>query len=705
MEQRYSRDEIIDALFAITDQDDYNVWIGVGMVLKENGFDVGIFDDWSRQFTKYVPGCCQEKWDKLDDEPRSTGPIKSIGSIIYEAKKNGWRKRGEPLAWDSPIGGKFVSPKKLALPRYPGSPAEQLKAYLRSVFQDSDIVGYVNESKWNDKQEKMVPANSGVYDRTAGDIIANLPPKGDINWAIGDTDPEGGAWIRLNPLDGQGVEDKNVVAYRYALVESDEGTPEEQYAIIKALKLPTAAVVYSGKKSVHAVVHIDAPNRDIFRSRVDTLFEVCRYNGLVVDEKNKNPSRLSRMPGVKRGDQDQYLVEVGGETASWFEWLEVVKRLNRAKEIKRMGDYREELEAFEDEPVVDGIISRGEAAMLSSGSKVGKTWAMMGLALATLSGTPFLGMKCFEGKILYIDNELREPMICDRLESLCINHDRLFGDKWEPLIDEYSYISNRQRLSNVDDVIDDIDLACELHDISLVIVDPLRAVLQGDESDVKIAQEVSHRFMACAARNNVALIVVHHYSKGDQSGKAAIDRFSGSGAWASSFDTVISITGLEKDERVLGYIDSHLNQLWPGWENVTRNDRKKAIAEIMPARMEFSIRHHGPHAPVNFFWRPCCHVPDVDDVLSESKIAGSDPNAKKTEQRNAKIQLLEEAIIKADEMGETPVNPDVFLQGDYALATSAETIRKYVEKSDILQYVKVEGQRKRYIDLIRSETF
>ena len=67
MEQRYSRDGIIDALFATTDQDDYNVWVGVGMVLKENGFDVGVFDDWSRQFTKYVPGCCQEKWDKLDD--------------------------------------------------------------------------------------------------------------------------------------------------------------------------------------------------------------------------------------------------------------------------------------------------------------------------------------------------------------------------------------------------------------------------------------------------------------------------------------------------------------------------------------------------------------------------------------------------------------------------------------------------------------
>ena len=692
MEQRYSRDEIIDALFAITDQDDYNVWVGVGMVLKENGFDVGVFDDWSRQFTKYVPGCCQEKWDKLDDEPRSTGPIKSIGSIIYEAKQNGWRKRGEPLAWDSPIGGKFVSPKKLALPRYPGSPAEQLKAYLRSVFQDSDIVGYVNESKWNDKQEKMVPANSGVYDRTAGDIIGNLPPKGDINWAIGDTDPEGGAWIRLNPLDGQGVEDKNVVAYRYALVESDEGTLEEQYAIIKALKLPTAAIVYSGKKSVHAVVHIDAPNRDVFRSRVDTLFEVCQYNGLVVDEKNKNPSRLSRMPGVKRGNQDQYLVEVGGETASWFEWLEVVKRLNRAKEIKCLGNERERLEAFEDQPVIQNILSRGEVAIISSGSKVGKTWMMMSWALAVLSGTNFLNLSCYENKVLYIDNELREPYICRRIDALCRNHDADLKDrKWSPVANRYQYISNRMNITNVDAVIEDIDLACGLQNYGLVIVDPLREILDSDESDSNVAKETSNKFKACAARNNVAIIIVHHYTKGSQAEKKSIDRASGSGAWSSSLDNIITITALEKDERVLGYISTNLDSLWPHWEKFTK-DRKEAIELVTPARLEFDIRHRVSPQPINFFWRPCLHMPDEKKILGKSKIAGSDPNAKKKEEKRNKIQALEEEVFNAFSQGETPVDPE-----DFPDVGSPETVRKYAKQSDKLMIVRV--GKKHLIDL------
>ena len=38
---------------------------------------------------------------------------------------------------------------------------------------------------------------------------------------FGDCNPEVGAWIRFNPLDGKGVKNENVTEYRYALVESD----------------------------------------------------------------------------------------------------------------------------------------------------------------------------------------------------------------------------------------------------------------------------------------------------------------------------------------------------------------------------------------------------------------------------------------------------------------------------------------------------
>lgn len=115
---------------------------------------------------------------------------------------------------------------------------------------------------------------------------------------IGDYKEAAGAWIRFNPLDGRGVKNENVTDYRFALVESDNMEIEEQNAIIRELDLPVACLVYSGKKSLHAIVKVDARSYEEYRKRVDYLYEVCRKNGLKIDSQNRNPSRLSRMPGI-----------------------------------------------------------------------------------------------------------------------------------------------------------------------------------------------------------------------------------------------------------------------------------------------------------------------------------------------------------------------------------------------------------------------
>ena len=70
-----------------------------------------------------------------------------------------------------------------------------------------------------------------------------------------------------------------------------------------------ASLVYSGGKSIHAIVKIEAANYDEYRKRVDYLYEVCRKNGLDIDRQNRNPSRLSRMPGIERNGKKQFLVD------------------------------------------------------------------------------------------------------------------------------------------------------------------------------------------------------------------------------------------------------------------------------------------------------------------------------------------------------------------------------------------------------------
>ena len=97
--------------------------------------------------------------------------------------------------------------------------------------------------------------------------------------------------------------------YRYALVESDNLDIEKQNSIIRELELPVAVLMFSGGKSVHAIVRIDAADYKEYQKRVEYLYKICEKNGLKVDTQNKNPSRLSRLPGCMRGDKKQFSID------------------------------------------------------------------------------------------------------------------------------------------------------------------------------------------------------------------------------------------------------------------------------------------------------------------------------------------------------------------------------------------------------------
>ena len=121
----------------------------------------------------------------------------------------------------------------------------------------------------------------------------------------------GGAWLRMNPLDGRGVSDVNVTAFRFALAEIDSVPLDLQLALLARLPLPIAAILTSGGKSAHAWVRVDASGVDEYRATVSRMLALLVRFG--VDGKNKNPARLSRLPGVVRsvganGDGKQRLL-------------------------------------------------------------------------------------------------------------------------------------------------------------------------------------------------------------------------------------------------------------------------------------------------------------------------------------------------------------------------------------------------------------
>jgi hypothetical protein len=107
-----------------------------------------------------------------------------------------------------------------------------------------------------------------------------------------------GGWLRMNPVDGLGIGNANVAAYRFVLVEFDHIPLELQLSILAKFPMPIAAIITSGGRSVHAWVKINASNLADYEAQARKILDVLRC--FDVDQNNKNPSRLSRLPGVTR---------------------------------------------------------------------------------------------------------------------------------------------------------------------------------------------------------------------------------------------------------------------------------------------------------------------------------------------------------------------------------------------------------------------
>jgi hypothetical protein len=115
---------------------------------------------------------------------------------------------------------------------------------------------------------------------------------------------EAGAWIRPNPVKQRGsgkdgaIMDADVTSYRFALIESDILPAELQLSLWARLPLPIAAIIASGGRGPHAWVKVDCSGAEEYQTKVERIYSLLARFGICPS--NKNPSRLSRMPGAQR---------------------------------------------------------------------------------------------------------------------------------------------------------------------------------------------------------------------------------------------------------------------------------------------------------------------------------------------------------------------------------------------------------------------
>ena len=571
-------------------------WISVGMALKEEGYPCSIWDDWSRNDPRYHQGECERKWKGFHG---SGTPVKG-GTIVQMAKDRGWTVFGEDgcMAWDDTIEYDGVTDGFSGfVPPAAWNPAQDLITYLELLFEPDDKVGYVTNDVWQDADGRWVPSK-GVYDRTAAELIASVRKHpDDLGATVGDWKPQVGAWIRFNPLDGAGVKNENVTRFRYALVESDTLPVAEQDILYRKLELPVAALVHSGGKSLHAIVHVDAENYDEYRKRVEFLYDFLEKNGLTVDKQNRNPSRLSRMPGVTRNGNRQYLAATNIGRKSWVDWMDFVEGVtDELPDMEPLSVYKDAPPQLPEE-LIGGILRRGHKMLISGSSKAGKSFLLMELCVALAEGRPWLGFPCKKGRVLYVNLEIDPASAVNRFlkiyEALGIPPKNM---------DSIVLWNLRGHAVPLDQLVPKLIRRVRDRHFDAIIIDPIYKVITGDENNASEMGAFCNQFDKICTATGCSAIYCHHHSKGAQGMKKAMDRASGSGVFARDPDAQLDMIQLELSEDI---------------ENNVRDGGATAW------RLESSLREFPNIKPVNFWFEYPIHKVDANGSLGTMPAQGT----------------------------------------------------------------------------------
>lgn len=521
----------------------YDAWLDVGFAIHHEGGSWQEWDEWSRRDpARYHEGECQRKFRSFG---RGGARPVTLGTLVALARQQGWEPpyAGRELGWDDTITDDLVvldqtlvEPREIREPA-DWNPRQQLIRYLEALFDATDKVSYVTRV-W-EKDGSYMPSK-GASDRTAGDLIQKLNRCQDITDVIGTVNEDAGAWIRFNPMDGADVRNDNVTAWNYALVESDSQDIERQYALLTELQPPIRILVHSGGKSLHAIVRIEAGSYEEYRSRVDYLYAVCRKNGLEIDPKNRNPSRLSRMPGVMRKGRKQYIVaeNMGFDSfTAWKEWVE--STTDDLPEFESFAGLYDNLPPLSG-TLIEGLLRQGHKMLITGPSKAGKSFALIQLTIAIAEGLPWMGMPCLKGKVLYVNLEL------DR--ASCLHRFREVYDAMgvRPAgLNNISIWNLRGKSLPMDKLAPRLIRRARKEGYLAVILDPIYKILTGDENSAEQMSQFCNQFDKVCTELGTAVIYCHHHSKGAQGGKRAQDRGSGSGVFARDPDAILDMIQLE----------------------------------------------------------------------------------------------------------------------------------------------------------------
>lgn len=197
--------------------------------------------------------------------------------------------------------------------------------------------------------------------------------------------------------------------------------------------------------------------------------------------------------------------------------------------------------------LISDILRKGEVCNLISAAKVGKSFLVGDLAISCATGNTWLGKSVTQGKVLVLDFELHKETFVSRYRKI---QQAKGVQVQQGQIDVALFRGTKTDLRQLEKIVSDI----QTDEYSLIILDALyrvipKGVSENDNAGMLGVYDVLDHF---AESTGAAWVVVHHTSKGDQSGKNTVDVGSGAGSINRAVDSIIAIREHEaKDHAVI----------------------------------------------------------------------------------------------------------------------------------------------------------
>ena len=201
------------------------------------------------------------------------------------------------------------------------------------------------------------------------------------------------------------------------------------------------------------------------------------------------------------------------------------------------------------EPVLHGLLRRGETMNVISAPKVGKSWLVIDLALAVATGRPWLDtFQTERGDVLILDNELHGETSANRVPRVA----EARGIHTDSYADHLFVENLRGRNEDVFSLSAFFE-SIEPGEYRIIILDAFYRFMPRDmdENDNGTMASIYNRIDHYAERLGCCFVLIHHTSKGSQSAKSVTDVGAGAGSQSRATDTHLVLRPHEQDDAVV----------------------------------------------------------------------------------------------------------------------------------------------------------